>query len=221
MLFLDMRFDDEEMDALYRNYRGSDYVELRDRFEPGYRARNAIYDRGSTYLPIVESFLAADMPPSPRILDWGGDDGRNTPFRSRASVHHVYDISGCVVVEGARSVGAAEAARNDYDLIAYMQVLEHVASPRDCLREISDVMGPETRFYAELPYEEIMRSESEPTRRLVQKRHWHEHINFFTPEALERLFSDCGLSIEKKAVHLINAGGKDGHIFSIVARRNA
>ncbi len=36
MLFLDMRFDDEEMAALYTDYRGDAYTTARDRFEPGY-----------------------------------------------------------------------------------------------------------------------------------------------------------------------------------------
>ena len=36
VLFLDIRFDDAEMSALYADYRGDAYTALRERFEPGY-----------------------------------------------------------------------------------------------------------------------------------------------------------------------------------------
>ena len=54
MLFLDMRFDDEEMAALYADYRGEAYTTDRDRFEPGYAARNAIMLEGSAYIGQIE-----------------------------------------------------------------------------------------------------------------------------------------------------------------------
>ena len=39
-VYLDMRFSDSEMEALYRGYRDESYVSERERFEPGYAARN-------------------------------------------------------------------------------------------------------------------------------------------------------------------------------------
>jgi hypothetical protein len=35
-----MRFDEEEMEALYAGYRCQDYCHSREKFEPGYAARN-------------------------------------------------------------------------------------------------------------------------------------------------------------------------------------
>ena len=221
MLFLDMRFDDEEMGALYDDYRGLRYTALRDRFEPGYAARNAIFADGSTYLSSVEATLASRVPEAPRVLDWGGDSGLNTPFRHAASAHHVYDISGCPVVEGARTVTLNEARSETYDLITSMQVLEHLPSPRETLDEIAATMKPETLLYVEMPHEDLMRSSADPHERLARKRHWHEHINFFTPESLDALFKTCGLTIIERTSHPVHAGGKDWHNFRIVAKRAA
>jgi hypothetical protein len=41
LLFLDIRFDDEEMGRLYWNFRSEDYARQRDAFEPGYAEMNA------------------------------------------------------------------------------------------------------------------------------------------------------------------------------------
>lgn len=219
MLFLDMRFDDDEMSALYAGYRDADYSASRARFEPGYAARNDKYLAGSSYLPQVEAFLAGHVPPAPAVLDWGGDTGLNTPFRTRAGVHHVYEISGCEPIEGARNVTREDIAKSRYDLITFMQVLEHVPAPRDALREIATAMRPDTVLYVELPQEELVRSVNNAADRLVQKRHWHEHINFFTPEALDALFAQAGLAIVELVTQPVSAAGKDWHNFRIVATR--
>ncbi|MFZ4532018.1 MAG: methyltransferase domain-containing protein, partial [Alsobacter sp.] len=142
MLFLDMRFDGEEMGALYDDYRGEAYSRLRDRFEPGYLARNAILLDGSPYLRTIEAFLSSHVPVRPRVLDWGGDSGVNTPFRETAAVHHIYDISGRPVIDGAVTVGLADIGGDDYDLIVFANVLEHVANPREAMAEIAAAMTP-------------------------------------------------------------------------------
>jgi hypothetical protein len=69
MLFLDMRFDDEEMAALYADYRGEAYTTARDRFEPGYAARNAIMLEGSDYIGQIEAILEPYLVARPRVLD--------------------------------------------------------------------------------------------------------------------------------------------------------
>ena len=67
MLFLDMRFDDEEMASLYRDYRGEAYTRDRDRFEPGYAARNAIMLEGSTYIDQIEAILEPYLSAGQRV----------------------------------------------------------------------------------------------------------------------------------------------------------
>ena len=220
MLFLDMRFDDEEMAALYADYRGEAYTTARDRFEPGYAARNAIMLEGSAYIDQIEAILEPYLGARPRVLDWGGDTGVNTPFRSRAMQHDVYDISNRPMVKGARAIDLDAVKTNVYDLIVFSNVLEHVPYPRESLREIANAMRPETILYVEVPHEEVVRVSDDPAQRLNRKRHWHEHINFFTPSALDAVFADVGLGIIERKSHPVTAGGKDSHVFSIVARRS-
>ena len=203
MLFLDMRFDDEEMGALYNDYRGPAYSEARARFEPGYAERNAILLGGSGYIATVENFIAPHLSGRPRVLDWGGDTGINTPFRGSAQIHHVHDISSRPVIEGAVAVSLEEAAANAYDLVVFSNVLEHVPSPRSSLAAITAVMKPETVLYVELPHEDVIRLVEGADDRLRRKRHWHEHINFFTPEALDALLRNVGLQTVARISHPI------------------
>jgi hypothetical protein len=50
LVFLDIRFDNEALSRLYADYRGEDYIHLRDTYEPGYRSRNDDLQQG--ILPI-------------------------------------------------------------------------------------------------------------------------------------------------------------------------
>ncbi len=61
--------------------------------------------------------------------------------------------------------------------------------------EIRKLMNKDTILYIEVPHEEIMRTAEKGEELPTKKKHWHEHINFFTEKSLERLFTKCGLSI--------------------------
>lgn len=219
--FLDMRFDDDEMAALYADYRGPMYRAERESFEPGYGARNDILLDGSPYIAAVETILAPYVGITPRVLDWGGDTGVNTPFKARASAHHVYDISDKPVIAGAVRVSLEQARRSVYDLIVSSNVLEHVPFPREQLCEIAAVMNPETILYLEVPHEDVVRLIASSDERTGAKRHWHEHINFFTEEAINAMTEHAGLEILTRISHPVSAGGKGSYVFSIVARLSA
>lgn len=219
VLFLDMRFDREELGALYSDYRGPGYDAARSRFEPDYGRRNQILNRGSNYIASIEELLAPYVGETPRVLDWGGDTGLNTPFRGRASTHHVYDISNKAAVDGAEIVDRDEACRGTYDLVVSSNVLEHVPAPREHLQEIASALKPDTIFYLEVPHEDVIRLVSERRERQAQKRHWHEHINFFTHESLDALLAGAGLEQLSRISHPVEAGGKVSEVFSIVAKR--
>jgi hypothetical protein len=219
MLFLDMRFDDDELASLYDDYRGAAYSEQRDRFEPGYSQRNAILLGGSHYAARLEALLEPYVPARPRVLDWGGDNGVNTPFRGKAAQHDIFDISNRPPLDGARIVTLEEAKASVYDLFVCANVLEHVPQPGDMLRDIAALMAPGSVLYLEVPHEDAIRLHSTPEARLAHKRHWHEHINFFTQAALEALLDTAGLHVVTLLSHEVSAGGKDSFVFSIVAGR--
>lgn len=219
LLFLDMRFDDEELGALYADYRGPAYTARRERLEPGYGERNRRLTGGSEYIPAIEAILAPYLGNAPRILDWGGDTGLNTPFRSRAAIHHVYDISEKSPIPGAQRVGRDEIRSGAYDLVVSSNVLEHVPLPSEHLREIASALDPETVLYLEVPHEDDIRLVADRCARQARRRHWHEHINLFTGEALDAMLARAGLQELTRVSHSIVAGGREAHVFSIVARR--
>ena len=213
LIFLDIRFDDTEMAALYCGYRGDEYNALRDKYEPGYTANNTWRrDAGFAHIPAVETYIKRHISAPTRVLDWGGDTGINTPFKGQLATHHVFDISSKLLVDGATRVSADEAAGNEYDLVTLMHVLEHVPYPQRTLKEIAAMMGKATVLYIELPYEELVRINAEsPGLARQQKRHWHEHINFFSREAIVRLLKTCGL-------RAVDISTEQGFIYSVLCR---
>lgn len=195
MLFLDIRFSDAEMGALYHGYREEEYTALRDHYEPGYRARNETLNAGDSYIPHVEGFLSAFLPDRIRVLDWGGDTGMNTPLKARADLFHIYDISARDAVAGATIVGLDTARDTRYDLIVCSNVLEHVPFPRELLADIKACMGPETVLYVEVPHEELVRRHGGEADLCTRKRHWHEHVNFFGWTSLRAMLEGAGFEI--------------------------
>lgn len=193
MLFLDIRFSDAEMEALYSGYRQAEYTALRSHYEPGYAERNDAVNLGIDFIPEIEAFLAPLLPSPVRVLDWGGDTGINTPFKNVSALFHVYDISDKPGVADAIMVDRDTMQRTSYDLIVCSNVLEHIPYPLDTLFDIRDLMSRETVLYIEVPHEEIVRQNPAGTVLCGLKRHWHEHINFFGLEPLRRLLAAAGL----------------------------
>lgn len=194
-LFMDLRFGAAEMENLYAGYRGAEYLALRETYEPGYSVQNARFHRQIAYLAQIESLLAPHLPDSPAVLDWGGDSGINTPFRSCSRLCHVFDISGVDTMEGATAITAEQLRSERYDLIVLSHVLEHVPWPLDLLEEVKGAMSADTLLYVEVPYEQLMQGEGTDDARLTSKRHWHEHINFFSITSLDALLSRAGLTV--------------------------
>lgn len=219
LIFLDIRFDDSEMSALYRGYRDEEYTALRTRFEPDYRARNDDRLEGYDYIPHVEDFLRERIGQVESVLDWGGDAGLNTPFRREAAVHHVYDISGKPVISNAERIEASDAIANNYDLVVLSQVLEHVPFPRGIVAEVVQAMSGGTSLWVEVLLEAIIREARDPERAHLEKRHWHEHVNFFTEDARTALLEDAGLLVTERTSFPVTIGGKIAHVMGALCWR--
>lgn len=214
-LFLDIRFDDEGMGRLYREYRGVVYTEDRERFEPGYKARNAILMQQAPLLPKVEAMISAHIGTPASVLDWGGDTGLNTPFRSLCKQHHIFDISGKPVTGNAVSVDIDTIRKTRYELVTLCHVLEHVPFPHALLRSIRESIG-EAFLYIEVPYEELIRMNPGRTDLHTEKHHWHEHINFFTKDALTSLVRDSGFTVVHSDVLTAPGADKEHYVLSLL-----
>jgi hypothetical protein len=217
-LFLDIRFSDMEMSALYAGYRNEEYTRLRDFYEPGYKKTNEHYSGRSSYIGQIEEFLSSFIPEAPFILDWGGDDGINTPLKETAGAVHIYDISNKPALPGTLAVDLAMVKCNKYDLIICSNVFEHIPYPKDMLTEIVSVMNKETLFYLEVPYEELMRTHARSKDIHTLKRHWHEHINFFSEESLLIMLEQAGLQVLEMKIIPVSLGWRDTCVFALVCR---
>ena len=217
-LFLDLRFGVPEMMSLYQDYRGEEYCRLRSLYEPGYELRNRQLTEERD-LAWIEKELTPLLPRCPRILDWGGDDGRNTPLRETSALCHVFDISGKNTVKNVSSISQVEALKNEYDLVVLSHVLEHEPHPLNLLQHISSVLQESTLMYIEIPFEGLMArrdSEANPGP-ATAKRHWHEHINFFSKQALGKALDRAGLVAIAMDVHTDNRGSDC--LYAICRRR--
>ncbi|WP_347268523.1 methyltransferase domain-containing protein [Paracoccus sp. (in: a-proteobacteria)] len=111
---------------------------------------------------------------------------------------------------------ASHHATPAYDLVVCMQVLEHVADPLAVLQELTAHLGPQTRLYVEVPHEALIRQHPPGTDMTPHKRHWHEHINFFTEAALRQLAARAGLRV-LDTLHLpFNNGARQGEVLGLL-----
>ncbi len=215
-LFLDIRFSDCELENLYKDYRGEEYNALREFYEPGYTERNEGLNSGIEYVGEIEDFLRPHLSFPISILDWGGDTGKNTPFRDCNESFDIYDISKKSVVAGARIVDKTEAQSKRYKLIVCSNVLEHVPYPSDLLADITNTMDIDSILYVEVPFENIFLTNDRDLHLL--KRHWHEHINFYSEKSLHSLFKNVGLEVVNLKHLRATAGGRSSFLFQVACR---
>lgn len=76
-------------------------------------------------------------------------------------------------------------------------------------------MHADSLLYIELPHEDLMREELETVEQ--KKRHWHEHINFFSTSALERLLKRCDLKIIDIQSIEVESAGKQVNILQAIS----
>lgn len=219
LLFLDIRFNENEMNSLYVGYREKQYTELREKYEPGYKEKNDGLNSGIHYIPDIEQFLSPHLTFPVSILDWGGDTGKNTPFKTCNTLLHVYDISSKpVIVNGAKNIDKLTAINTQYDLIVCSNVLEHVPYPTEIVLDIKNSMKRDTVLYIEIPQEDLIRTADTKTDLHEKKKHWHEHINFYTEKSIEKLITRCGLSIIDFKQLEATAGGNSSYLYLIACR---
>jgi SAM-dependent methyltransferase len=219
LVFLDIRFDAAEMSGLYRGYRGADYTADRERFEPGYAALNAAIIDHVPDTSQAETFLGPHVGRRPRVLDWGGDTGDNTPFLKTALAIDIFDISDQPVIEGARRVSREDLQGAAYDLVVLSHVLEHVPEPVELVRDAAAMLGPEAILYVEVPYEGLIAADPDSRDLAVRKKYWHEHINFFTEDAMRALLARAGLEVAELETRAMTSLANVTQVLAVACRK--
>jgi SAM-dependent methyltransferase len=190
-IFSDIRFSSKEMINLYNGYQNFSYNNRRCYYEKEYKERVKKIEKSNSreYVEGIEKFIGKLE--SPRIFDWGGDTGANTPFRESAAYVHIYDLSNNAPAPKCELVHKITLAAYHYDLIVCSNVLEHVSKPKKIIESIAPCVDPDTLFYIEVPFENIP---------FEKKNLWHEHINMFTKEGLEIMVERIGLTIIRSEI---------------------
>jgi hypothetical protein len=81
-------------------------------------------------------------------------------------------------------------------------------------------MSDSTILYLEVPYEEMM-SEFLGSSDLAQrKHHWHEHINFFSLDSIEKLIEAAGLELIEIVPNEISLGWRTAVVISVLCRKS-
>jgi len=215
-LFLDIRFSESELSNLYNDYRGAEYNSLRESYEKGYTLRNDKLNAGIDYIQDIEDFLQPHLNFPISILDWGGDTGKNTPFKNKNKAFDIYDIGNKDVIECARKISKSKALSKKYNLVVCSNVLEHVPYPSDLLSDIKKVMNKESILYIEVPYENVVMNNKSDLHLL--KKHWHEHINFYSKKSLYSLFQNAGLEVKDLKKLQATAGGQSSYLFQVACK---
>ncbi|MNP73793.1 hypothetical protein D3C76_1705640 [compost metagenome] len=79
-------------------------------------------------------------------------------------------------------------------------------------------MSANTLMYLEVPHEALMREHPGSLELAPLKRHWHEHVNFFTETAMRRLFERLGLIVVDVLRLPVDVGWTRGEVMGVLAR---
>lgn len=186
----------EEMDRLYKDYRGEIYVKQRIRFEPEYTA-DVYYDKEVERQR--KNRLGAYLKENVNVenircfLDYGGDNGEFIPDEFNNAYRYVYDISGVDVVPGVCRIKSFDELKNyDWDLITCCHVLEHVSDPMQIVKIMTGLLHEGSYLYIEVPYEDWFKQYS-----YIEI---NEHINFFCIRTMELIAEVFSLSIVNNTI---------------------
>ena len=151
-----VRFTDEQAQAIYGDYRTDRYFQERELFEPGFKSNYGHHFKPYNRTDKVEAFVRSHKEPA-TVLDIGGGNGQNTPFRDRATIVDIGDT-----IEG------------QYDLVVMSHLLEHVASPRRFVDLARKHLAADGIIYTETPID--------PPHSV-----WNEHCQVFSEQSLRIL----------------------------------
>ena len=154
-------------------------------------------------LAAVEAFLRPYLTAPIRALDWGA-----TPARTRLLAARRKPSTFSISAPRRRSRGRRRSARPRRCRSAIRSSSAAMCRARAvsvgiCCSTCAAPWPASTVLYIEVPFEALVRANPGADDLHLRKRHWHEHINFYSERSLRRLFDNTGfrpLAIETLAV---------------------
>lgn len=220
--FFSKRYTDQEMSKIYKDYRGSNYVKLRSKWEPWYtKSYNNSHDSGqwvdSRKNSLTQFLFAHEISVCDVMIDVGGDQGQYIPDFAVTKI--VIDLSERELNTNIQRINSIENAPYA-NLIIYAHVLEHVVDP---IYELEQLFKKTDRVYVEVPdgIPEINKYRKSILRFLLQQisslnpRFWarsarpatgrsvaptkmltqSEHLTFFSENSFKKLAEILGVSL--------------------------
>jgi hypothetical protein len=231
-MFYNPRLDDTDLRRLYEKYHSEEYQQMRNAFEPWYTEKfneelasvSSYKIRRARLSTILRQHIGERK--ISRILDYGGDRGDLVAGLFDGAEPFVFDISGAPAAAGVTATD--DPAECMADLIINSNVLEHIGFPRLLVSEILQAAPEGGLVFLEVPCEfpfgfarilrrlaqigilvltrpALMRFILRPASLYMM----HEHINYFSEQALTTLMRFCGGTvIAAGTYHSSSRGGK-------------
>lgn len=229
--FFNLRLDDDEMSKFYIKYFTPDYIKERRRYEPWLIKlyidirfnKKSFINKADLVDRLFKKYKANLDVQIESSLDFGGDNGQVISKIFNNAEKYVYDISNVKLVPGVKK--ATDLPNRTYDFILCMDVLEHVAYPKNIIEKINKMAHQGTIFYFQVPYEQP-NSIGTLTKRIIQQFfllvfrfdifiltlksgmlvHMHEHINYFSIDSLRQLLENIGYKNIQISIETVNNG---------------
>ena len=164
----DIFYSNHEMQNLYQDYRGVNYLRVRSKWESTYSTNfNSSIDSGDSHLnlrrsqmeEIIDTNFYSFISTTNSVLDIGGGHGGLMPNWPGILSKYVLDISGAETEVGIKSVRSWNeiSVSRPFDLIMICGILEHLTQPFKFLEETKinlsnlNLATVETLFYFEVP----------------------------------------------------------------------
>jgi SAM-dependent methyltransferase len=166
LVFFSHRYSDDELDAIYGDYREDQYFSVRRRWEPWYRqAVNVAFDEGSPAvlerLEFMEQVIAKSGWESfDVVVDFGGDGGQFFPSSCRGR-KILIDMSSKSLEPGIERLKDFADLDANPDLVLICHVLEHLNDPLAVLVQARRALQSDGFLYVEVPLD------------LPRTHHWH------------------------------------------------
>lgn len=182
------RYPQPELDAFYSG--GAYWNDA-----VGHSRAQALHERNQCRHRVRHVMSALPQGTQPRVLDVGAGHGWTADFLEHRSAAgpHSFDfiepddgLSAQILARQGRCprrrLPTLAVAESGYDVIFLNHVLEHVAEPLDCVRQVTALLAARGVAYFETPFaDQRFKADVFP------------HTWFFTPEALAQLARSAGL----------------------------